>query len=245
MHAVEGDCHATARAGPHTAPHPSPGGGPRARRPGHRRAGDGGDGRARPGRHAAVARPAHDRIVAGERRHARGGRDRRQHRHPLVQRVLRPAVAAGRPRVHRHHQPGRAAVGDRLRHRLPDPGLARRHDLDLHLLHHHRHRRHPDPERHRLRPLRPHVRHRPRHPVRLQPLGVPGLRHRPGTGGSCQHHQRGPEPPGDRVLDGERRHSRLRRRRRQHRHPLVQRRSPIRSGCRSTSAPARASARSP
>ncbi len=36
-----------------------------------------------------------------------------------------------------------------------------------HLLHHHRHRRHPDPQRHRLRPLHPHARHHQGHPVRL------------------------------------------------------------------------------
>ena len=44
--------------------------------------------------------------------------------------------------------------------------------LDHHLHHHHRHRRHPDPHRHRHRPVRPHVRHRPRHRVRLLPLGI-------------------------------------------------------------------------
>ena len=39
------------------------------------------------------------------------GRRRRQHRHPLVQRVQRSAVDPGRPRRHRHHQPGRPATG--------------------------------------------------------------------------------------------------------------------------------------
>ncbi len=41
-----------------------------------------------------------------------GGR-RRQHRHPLVERVQRPAVAPGRPRRVRDDQPGRAQLGDR------------------------------------------------------------------------------------------------------------------------------------
>ena len=62
---------------------------------------------------------------------------------------------------------------------------SRRHELDHDLLHHHRHRRHPDPQRDRHRPLRPDVRHGPGHPVRLQPVGVPGLRHRGRHGSSC------------------------------------------------------------
>ena len=61
--------------------------------------------------------------------------------------------------------PGRAATGRprtprRSRSRPPTDGT----DLDRHLLHHHRHRRHPDPRRHRHRPLRADVRHRPRPP---------------------------------------------------------------------------------
>ena len=36
-------------------------------------------------------------------------------------------------------------------------------------------RRHPDPQRHRHRPLHPDVRHRPGHPVRVLAVGVPGL----------------------------------------------------------------------
>ena len=73
------------------------------------------------------------------------------------------------------HLPGRPELGGRLRHRVPDPDLDRRHQLDHHLLHHHRHRRHPDPQRHRHRPLHPDVRHRPRHPVRVLAVGVPGV----------------------------------------------------------------------
>ena len=53
------------------------------------------------------------------------------------------------------------------------------------LLHHHRHRRHPDPQRLRHRPVHPHVRNRPRHPVRLLAVGVPGLRPTGGGGGTC------------------------------------------------------------
>ena len=40
----------------------------------------------------------------------------------MVQRVLRPAVAGGRPRLVPDHLPGRPELGNRLRHRLPDPG---------------------------------------------------------------------------------------------------------------------------
>ena len=97
--------------------------------------------------------------------------------------VLRPAVARGRPRLVPEHLRGGTELGDRLRHRLPDPDLHRQRQLDDHLLHHHRHRRHPEPHRVRHRPLHPDVRHRPRHPVRLLPVGVPGLHHRDGTGG--------------------------------------------------------------
>ena len=52
--------------------------------------------------------------------------------------------------------------------------------LDDDLLDDDRDRRHADAEHHRDRPVRPDVRHRPGHPVRLQPVGVPGVRrHRP------------------------------------------------------------------
>ncbi len=43
--------------------------------------------------------------------------------HPLGQPVHRSAVAAGRPRRHRHGQPGRAQLGGGLRHVLPDPDI--------------------------------------------------------------------------------------------------------------------------
>ena len=77
---------------------------------------------------------------------------------------------------------GDAGLGGGLRDRVPDPGLLRRHELDHDLLHHHRDRRHPDPDGVRHRPLRPDVRHRPRHPVRLLAVGVRRVHHRPGTG---------------------------------------------------------------
>ncbi len=50
-----------------------------------------------------------ERHVPGDRR------DRRQHRHPLVQRVQRPAVAAGRPGHEPDGLPGHAELGGRVR----------------------------------------------------------------------------------------------------------------------------------
>ena len=91
-------------------------------------------------------------------RHRRG---RRQRRHPLVQPVQRPAVAARRPRRHRHDQPGRAATGRaRTRKAFQIQTSADGNTWTDDLPHHDRHRRHPDPQRHRLRPLRADVRHR-------------------------------------------------------------------------------------
>ena len=175
--------------------------------------------RTRAGRaHPAVAGPAGHRLVHRERRHPRRRRRRRQHRHPLVQRVQRPAVAPGRPRRPGHHQPGRrcnweAAYG----HGVPDPDLRpTATHLDDDLLHHHRHRRHPDPHRHRHRPLRADVRHRPRHRLRLLAVGVPGLRRAPAAApADLRHHQRRagharppprpprtPAPPPSAAVDG-------------------------------------------
>ena len=93
------------------------------------------------------------------------------------QRVQRPAVAPGRPRRHRHHHPGRAALGGRVRAAFQIQTSADGTAVDHDLHDHHRHRRHADAQRHRHRPLRPDVRHRPGHPVRLLAVGVPGLRH--------------------------------------------------------------------
>ena len=112
------------------------------------------------------------RVLDRERRHPGRRRDRRQHRHPLVVRLHRPAVAPGRPRRDETICQVVAELGDRVRHGLPDPDVDRRHELDHDLLHDHRHRRHTDPQRHRFRPLRPDLRHRPRNPVRRLHLGV-------------------------------------------------------------------------
>jgi len=49
---------------------------------------------------------------------------RRQHRHPLVQRLQRPAVAPGRPRLDAVDLPGLAELGSRVRHGVPDPDIA-------------------------------------------------------------------------------------------------------------------------
>ena len=78
-----------------------------------------------------------------------------------------------------------------------------RHDLVEHLHHHDGHRRHADPRRHRLRPLRAHERHRPRHRLGLLAVGV---RHR--------HHRRihddhaPPRPPRPRLRPARDRSSR-------------------------------------
>ena len=127
-------------------------------------------------RHPALAGPAGDRVVDRERRHPGRRRGRRQHRHPLVQRVQRSTVDPGRPGRHRHHQPGRAAAGrPRTRARTRSRPRPTRADLDHHLLHHHRHRRRADAQRHRHRPVRADERHRPGHRVRLLAVGVPGV----------------------------------------------------------------------
>ncbi len=137
---------------------------------------------ARPSRRPTpVPGTARRRVLDRERVLPRERGRRREHRHPLVLRLRRPAVAARRPRFGPADLPRHAELGGRVRHRLPDPDLRRRDQLDHRLLHHHRHRRHPEPHRHRQRPLRPRLRHRPRHPMGLLPLGVPGLRPR-------QHH---------------------------------------------------------
>ena len=68
------------------------------------------------------------------------------------------------------------AVGGRVRLGVPDPGVQRQLDLDHGLLHDDRHRRERDVPRLRDRPLHPHVRHGPRHPVRLLDLRVRRLR---------------------------------------------------------------------
>ena len=77
------------------------------------------------------------------------------------------------------------------------------------------------------------------HRLRLLAVGVPGVRlrrRRRWRHLQC-HHQPRADEAGYRLVDRERRHSGLGSGRRQHRHPLVQRGSATRSGCRSTSAP--------
>ncbi len=72
------------------------------------------------------AEQADHRVVAGERGLPGLGGHRRQPRHPLVERVLRPAVARGRSRLQPVHLPGGAELGGRLRDRVPDPDVHRR-----------------------------------------------------------------------------------------------------------------------
>ena len=201
-------------------------------------------GAAGPGRRRvdpALPGSARHRLIHGERRLPGVGRRGRQHRHPLVQRLLRPAVAAGRSGRDRLDHLGHPAVGSGVRDGVPDPDVVRRHELDHDLLHDHRNRRHADPQRDRHRPVRPDVRHGARHPVRLLAVGIPGLR-QPEQRQHLRHHGRRPQPARHRLLDRERRHARGGRGRRQHRHPLVQRVQRSRSGCRWTSGPARRSA---
>ena len=78
------------------------------------------------------------------------------------------------------------------------------------------------------------------------PVGVPGLRHDRDRRRRrhLRHRERRAGPAGDRVLDGERRHPGQRRGRRQHRHPLVQRVHRPAVARRSTSARPSRSARS-
>ena len=109
------------------------------------------------------------------------------------------------------------------------------HELDHDLLDDHGHRRHPDAQHHRHRPLRADVRHRPRPPVRLLAVGVPGLRHRGRR--IVQHHRRRAEPPRHRLLAGERHRSPRPARSTATPAPAGPAPSPTRSGSRSTSAP--------
>ncbi len=95
----------------------------------------------------------------------------------IEQCVQRPAVAAGRSRGDAHDQPGRAELGNGLRHGLPDPAVQRRLDLDDDLFDDDRHWRGADPSGERQRPLRAHVRHAAGHPMGLFTVGVPGLGH--------------------------------------------------------------------
>ena len=81
---------------------------------------------------------------------------------------------------------------------------------------------------------------RSRHRLRLLALRVPGLRHDHARAASCNPANSAQRPPRDRVLESRTPPlRRVRGRRRQHRHPLVEHVQPTRSGCRSTSATTR------
>ena len=89
--------------------------------------------------------------------------------------VQRSTVDAGRPRRHRPpstsvvlNWEGAYATG------VPARDLGQRHHLDDDLHHHHRPRRRRDARRHRHRPVRADVRHRPGDRLRLLAVGVPG-----------------------------------------------------------------------
>ena len=150
--------------------------------------------------HPAAHRPAHLGVPAG-RRVLVGGwqrarrRARRAEHHPLVEPVRqRPAVAEHRLRRRRHHQPGGARLGGRLRHRLPPGDVRRRCHLDHDLRHHHRPGWHRTAHRHRHRSLPASLRHRPGHRLRLLAVGGAGVRRR----GRHRHHRAAalrPHPP--------------------------------------------------
>ena len=165
-----------ARATQLAPPPPSRGAAARAAGPG--RHVHGGRSRHRAGRHPALAGGADHRVVDGERGHPGVGRHRRQHRHPLVERVQptrsgsRSTSAPPRPSA-RSCCNWETAYATAFQIQASADGA----DLDLDLLDDHRHRRHADAQRHRHRPVRPHVRDRARHRLRLLAVGVPGLRH--------------------------------------------------------------------
>ena len=127
--------------------------------------------------HGRRPQPARHRLLHREHRHARGDAVDGNTGTRWSSAVQRSPVAPGGPRVQQDDLRGHAELGDRLREGVPDPDVARRHQLDHDLLHHHRHRRRPGPHRLRHRPLRPHVRHGPRHPVRLLAVGIRRLHH--------------------------------------------------------------------
>ena len=160
-------------------------------------------------------------------------RGRRQRGHPMVQRVRRPAVAAGRPRRDRHDRPGHAELGGRVRAVVPDPGRAPRGPVHDDLL------ARPGTggiqtlavTRHR--PVRPDERHRAGHRVRLLAVGVPGLRYarrpRPAARPTRPSAGRRPHPSTENAAAPATRSTATAA-------PAGPPRSPTRSGCRSTSA---------
>ena len=121
---------------------------------------------------AAVGKSDHG-LVAGERHHRAGNSgDRRQRWHPLGQRGCRRPMAPGRPRLGAAAVPGDVELGDRVRLLVPDPVVERRHQLGDALRDHLRRPRPDQRAGRRRRPLRPDVRDRPRHAVRLLALVV-------------------------------------------------------------------------
>ena len=82
------------------------------------------------------------------------GRGRRQHRHPLGQRVHRPAVVAGRPGRDRHDRPGHAGLGGGVRRSFQIQVAATATGRSPRLLHHDRRRRGADAGGLRVRPVR-------------------------------------------------------------------------------------------
>ena len=126
-------------------------------------------------------------------RHAGRGRGRRQHRHPLVQRVHRPAVAAGRPRlvqtICQVTLNWEAAYATSFQIQTSTDGTnwtsiysTTTGTGGIQTLHRHRHR-----------PLRPDVRHRPGHRAtatrcgssRSSPPAPAAARRRPPTPTGC------------------------------------------------------------
>ena len=185
--------------GRHVRPSPSPPRTPPARpgRPSFSWTVEPGQGRTAARRNVALNRPATSSSTESGG-YAAGERGRRQHRHPLVQRVRRSAVDRRRPRLDPVDLPGGAELADRrTRKAFQLQTSHRRHDLDDDLLHDDR-----APAACRPStvagsgPLRPDVRHRPRHAVRLLAVGVPGVRR---LSGWPARERMAPGPAGDHV----------------------------------------------
>ena len=120
------------------------------------------------------AGPAGHRLLDRERRHPGVAPRSTATPAPAGRAPSATPVAAGRPRrsaaICQVVLTGRPPTRRRSRSRSSQRHATWTDDL----LHHHRHRRHPDARRHRHRPLRPDVRHRTGHRVRLLAVGVPG-----------------------------------------------------------------------
>ncbi len=133
--------------------------------------------RRQPGLRHRQRRPGQDRHLPPAPRTTapRVQRRRRRREHPLVLGEFRPAVAPGRPRLRAERLRHRGEVGEpptprRTASSCPPtapPGPTPTPPPTAPAA--------PRPERLRHRPLRPAVRHRPGHRLRLLRLGVPGL----------------------------------------------------------------------